>query len=301
MKSIRTYLILIITTLTIVVNAQKNVGIGTSTPDASAILELNAVDKGFLIPRLDATQMTSIASPQQGLMVYNTSDSCFWFYKNNGWLSLCNQTDISNAWNLKGNAGTTPSADFIGTTDGNDWVVRTNNIERMRVLSTGNIGIGTTNPSYALHVMGKLKTDGITETSDLRFKKNIITIDNPLSKVESLRGVYFNWRTDEFKEREFDTKKQIGLIAQEVEEILPELIQTDSEGYKSVEYSKVTALLIEAIKELKNENNSLRISLEKSQLGFKNNEAKLIEHETLLEELKIKFPELSTKIVSTKN
>jgi len=53
-----------------------------------------------------------------------------------------------NAWSLTGNAGTSPSTNFIGTTDAQDWVVKTNNIERMRVTSSGNIGIGTNNPNF---------------------------------------------------------------------------------------------------------------------------------------------------------
>jgi hypothetical protein len=58
-----------------------------------------------------------------------------------------------SAWSLTGNAATTPATNFIGTTDAQDWIVRTNNLERMRVTSTGNIGVGTVTPSGRLHVV----------------------------------------------------------------------------------------------------------------------------------------------------
>jgi len=112
-----------------------------------------------------------------------------------------------------------------------------------------NVGIGTTTPAAKLHVAGNIKTNTINETSDARFKKNIQSIDTPLSKVLSLRGVYFYWDLDNPDVQEIDSSKQIGMIAQEVEKILPELVNTDANGYKSVEYSRVVAVLIEAMKE----------------------------------------------------
>jgi hypothetical protein len=115
---------------------------------------------------------------------------------------------------------------------------------------SGNIGIGTT-PSggYKLEIAGKLKTSGVNESSDVRWKKDILTLDSSLLKILALRGVTYRWRVDEFKDKNFETTPQIGLIAQEVEKILPQLVETDKEGFKAVEYSKIVAVLIEAIKE----------------------------------------------------
>ena len=148
---------------------------------------------------------------------------------------------------------------------------------------TGNVGVGTASPGVKFEVNGKVKSNGINETSDLRYKKNIFTIDNALSRVLSLRGVNYEWRVSEFKEKNFDSSPQIGLIAQEVEKIIPQVVTTDAAGFKSVEYSKLVALLIEAVKEqqakieslqsavsnLQSENQSLRSDKEKEMQTLK--------------------------------
>lgn len=112
----------------------------------------------------------------------------------------------------------------------------------------GNLGVGTTSPSEKLHVSGNILASGsITEYSDLRLKKNIETISNALEKVTSLKGVMYEWKKDNG-----DDKKHLGLIAQEVKKVFPELVQTDATGNYSVHYTGMIAPLVEAIKELKN-------------------------------------------------
>ncbi|MFA5904868.1 MAG: tail fiber domain-containing protein [Desulfobacula sp.] len=118
--------------------------------------------------------------------------------------------------------------------------------------SGGNVGIGTTDPSYKLDVNGDIRGNNVSP-SDIRWKTNINTIDNSLEKVSQLRGVTYEW-TDPSK----GGGQQIGVIAQEVEQVFPEVISTDNQGYKSVEYSKLIAPLIEAVKILKSENEKLR-------------------------------------------
>jgi hypothetical protein len=77
-----------------------------------------------------------------------------------------------NAWGLTGNSGTNPTTNFIGTTDAQDWVIKTNNTERMRVSSGGNIGVGTINPNFRLTCaddgdnLGVLKPFGIIDNSN---------------------------------------------------------------------------------------------------------------------------------------
>ncbi len=67
-----------------------------------------------------------------------------------------------------------------------------------------------------------------------------------------MRGVKFDWRQDEFRNKNFAEDTQIGFIAQELEKVVPEFVKTDDEGYKSVTYANVTALLVEAIKDQQN-------------------------------------------------
>ena len=112
------------------------------------------------------------------------------------------------------------------------------NAEQLRLDNLGNVVIE-----------GKLTSNGIKETSDGRFKKNINGILNALSTVLNLEGVTYNWRTEEFPERSFTDRTEYGVIAQQIEKIVPELVDTDKKGYKSVQYSHMVPLLIEAIKE----------------------------------------------------
>ncbi len=147
--------------------------------------------------------------------------------------------------------------------------------EHMRITSAGNVGIGVIAPTYKLHVNGKVKTTGINETSDERMKKNILTINKPLELIESLRGVTYYWRRDEFPDQEFEKDLQYGLIAQEVEKILPELVATDSEGWKSIEYSHLVPILLEAIKEQQALIKDLKTQTSKTQQDLENTQAQL--------------------------
>lgn len=128
---------------------------------------------------------------------------------------------------------------------------------------SNNVGIGQTTPTYHLHVNGRIGTNAINETSDMRLKKDITALEDPLGKVLAMRGVTYRWRTGEFPEKDFDKGLQYGLIAQELEAVVPELVHTDSEGWKSIEYSHIVPLLIEAIKELKQENTQLHSTLDR--------------------------------------
>jgi hypothetical protein len=91
--------------------------------------------------------------------------------------------------------------------------------------------------------------------SDRRFKQNIKPIASALDKVTKLQGVSFTWNTKEYPRKFFTEEPQIGLIAQDVEPVIPEAVLTDKEGFKSVTYDKLTAVLIEAVKEMKQQMN----------------------------------------------
>lgn len=114
----------------------------------------------------------------------------------------------------------------------------------------GSVGIGTTSPEEMLHIAGNIKANSTVYTSDRRYKRNIQSIDQALEKILSLRGVTYDWRREEFPDLHFPERHQMGLIAQDVEIQFPEAVNTDSKGYKSVNYPSLLAPLIEAVKEL---------------------------------------------------
>jgi len=121
--------------------------------------------------------------------------------------------------------------------------------EKVSIQNSGHLLVGqTTDDAYALDVAGTIRaTVDIVITSDKRVKENIVTIDNALDKVCALNGVYYN-RID-IK----DGSRKIGFIAQDVAKAVPELATLDFKGTYGVNYSIATALLVEAIKELKAE------------------------------------------------
>jgi hypothetical protein len=110
------------------------------------------------------------------------------------------------------------------------------------------VGIGTTTPSQALQVAGNIIASGTITPSDARYKKNIAPITEPMEKLEQLNGVTYNYRPEDFPEMKFTDKQQVGLIAQDVEKVFPQLVFEDDKGYKGVDYVKLVPLLIEAVK-----------------------------------------------------
>ena len=135
----------------------------------------------------------------------------------------------------------------------------------MVIKENGYIGMGNNAPTVRLQVTGDIIANSIAGSSDARFKTNIFPIANPLQKVLQLRGVTFDWKTKDFPSRMFSENRAVGFIAQEVEQVMPEVVQTENttEGYKSVQYDKVVALLVEAIKEQQKQIESLKIQVNK--------------------------------------
>lgn len=130
-------------------------------------------------------------------------------------------------------------------------------------LSNGNVGIKTDNPSTDLAVNGSIcYTGSIGACSDLRYKRDVRTLEHALDKVTRLRGVSFDWKQNDYPEMNFPDQEQIGLIAQEVKEVVPQVVSETNDGYYNVDYSKLTALLVEAVKDLKAENEELRARID---------------------------------------
>ena len=123
------------------------------------------------------------------------------------------------------------------------------------------VGIGKNNPTFNLDVTGNARITGdITAnsflySSDLSLKENIKPLYGSLGKIEQLQGVSFNWKEN--------GNEGVGLIAQDVEKVFPELVSTDNEGLKSVEYGNLVAPLIEAIKEQQKQIDELKKEIER--------------------------------------
>ena len=144
---------------------------------------------------------------------------------------------------------------------GGDMIILTNPgltstpLETIRFTSDQKVGIGTDNPSVKLEVDGEISGSTIRasgdviafNSSDERLKDNIVQIENPLEKMESIGGYEFDWNNNQQIYHGHD----IGVIAQEIEKVLPEAVKDRGSGYKGVQYDKLIPLLIESIKELK--------------------------------------------------
>jgi len=131
------------------------------------------------------------------------------------------------------------------------------------VMKNGNVGIGlgSASPAYKLDIAGDARANNWLTSSDSRLKKDIILIDNPIQKLAELNGYYYFWQKGS------TTTRQVGVIAQEVEKVLPELVVNDTNGFKAVDYPKLSALLIEVAKnqqtqivELKQQTEKLKVS-----------------------------------------
>ncbi|TAL63381.1 MAG: hypothetical protein EPN88_12385 [Bacteroidetes bacterium] len=118
--------------------------------------------------------------------------------------------------------------------------------------NTLRVGIGTTAPGYTLHVNGSVAGIGAyVSLSDKRFKKDVQPITGALNKIMELQGITFNWDKTINPELNVDDNNHIGFSAQDIEKILPQVVSTatDKMQTKSVAYSDVVPVLVEAIKE----------------------------------------------------
>ncbi|MFA6048112.1 MAG: tail fiber domain-containing protein [Parcubacteria group bacterium] len=227
-----------------------NVGIGTTSPGAK--LEID-------------TAVTSSYSPTAlntgGLKIRNIHNS-------GGTDQFASLTLFNSSNNGSSNqiAQITALSENINNATSLAFQVRQNAgtyIEGLRINSTGNVGIGTTNPLYKLDVIvagtGPVArfanaSDNsscafgaggvLTCTSDARLKKNITAMDYGLDTVLSLKPVEFDW-----KNQKDSTQKTLGFIAQDVEAVMPQLVITDANGYKELNTIGMMPVLVKAIQE----------------------------------------------------
>lgn len=318
--------------LTVYVKAQ--VGIGTTSPEASSILDIDSNRSGVLIPRLTNTQMNNIVSPAEGLVVYNKTSDSFWYYNFD-----------STSWEELGDNLGNHIAEENLQMSGN-WISNDGDDEGVYIRNTGNVGINTNTPNAILHVnavgnniifdspnnfivnnpgasplgssiamvsnignpvlrfdLGNggggvrqtwdLRVDDVTSDfvvrdvnsgqdmleisnvsgrvdvgtngdgsfiranaftvySDRRLKENITRIQSAYEKLNQISGYTYTYKNVK------NIKQEYGVIAQEVETVLPSAVYEDEDGMKSVDYSRIIPLLIEAVKAQQKEINTLR-------------------------------------------
>jgi hypothetical protein len=237
-----------------ILGTNGNVGIGTTAPS-----EKLHVDGSSLITYNNSFQSTNSVGNKAILARVSPTSG------------IINYAEYATATNLNGFVIGSDDARVKGNITGDSLEFITNTSTRMTVLSSGNVGINTTTPGSTLHVVGDVliqtgalgvgvnpsATDGRIDagndivafsTSDKRLKENITPIANALEKVRSLTGVEFDWK-EETKSVHGYEGHDVGVIAQDVQAVLPEAVRTNDSGYLSVRYEKMIALLIEGMKE----------------------------------------------------
>ena len=210
------------------VMSNGNVGIGTTAPAAS--LQIAGGSNTVVVG--NASEVTTSDSLIGGIKFLNSGQSA--------------QAGIESRINLSGAANNADLRFYTSL----DWNGGNTYAERMRIDRNGWVGIGTTSPGARLQVGssgdGSAALANAWNTfSDARLKRDLVVIPDALDKLLALHGYYYFWKEGS------DQTRQVGVIAQEVESVLPELVHAGSDGIKTVDYPKLTALLIEAAKQLK--------------------------------------------------
>jgi hypothetical protein len=135
------------------------------------------------------------------------------------------------------------------------------------IIRKGNVGIGTNEPRAKLTVAGDISGSGTLRmngdiiayySSDERLKDNLIPISSASYKITQIGGYEFDWN----KESKDYSGHDVGVIAQEIEKVLPEVVVTRGDGYKAVKYEKIIPLLVQGLKEQQEEINQLKKDLD---------------------------------------
>ena len=159
------------------------------------------------------------------------------------------EDNTAYGWNLRHNTGGTEA----GQATDRLILERLNGAGSVSVMSwnqaTGNVGINTLNAGYTLDVAGTIRGNNVSP-SDVRFKQNVRPLTGALAAVLALRGVRYQWNALGVQHGGRAGTEQVGVLAQEIEKIYPELVSTDAQGYKAVNYAQLTPVLLEALKEL---------------------------------------------------
>ena len=208
--------------------SENRVGIGTISP--SATLDLGTGNKQIKVTQANITE---VYIEGEGVRLKNILAS-------GGWARsiVKYQDSLGVDYFGLGGFGGGQSLDYVYL--GPAW---NNNYQVWE--STGDVGIGTTSPSYKLHVNGSVAGVGAyNNLSDVNWKKNIQDITYGLDKILKLKPITFNWLNEDYGDR-----INIGFIAQEVEEIIPNMVTTSEDGTKSLAITDLIPVLTKAIQE----------------------------------------------------
>jgi hypothetical protein len=242
-----------------------NVGIGTLAPTVP--LDIQGMTNSPLITAVNASTSNSATlslsrargSTGAPVAVQNADELGDLHFNGFNGSTFANGAYIRALAKQNFSAGAAGTDLIIGTTQlGNSGAT-----PKFLLTGDGRLGVNNLAPAYSLDVTGDINASGtvrsatVALTSDIRFKKNIETIEGALSKILNLRGVRYDWRRAEFPQRHFNERKQMGVIAQEVESQFPEAVETAADGYKSVNYPALVSPLIEAARELNSKVESL--------------------------------------------
>ncbi|MBV8327797.1 tail fiber domain-containing protein [Chryseobacterium sp.] len=232
--------------------------IGVNTPDPKATFDINSKTdgtsqtEGLMIPRLTGDQIQAMTANLQpgteSLMIYATSSPAsptakatkitqpgYYFWNGMNWESM--GTNI-NLYTADGSITTPLTARNVDL-----------NGKNLVFSGSGSVGIGTTpSASAKLDVAGTVKASAVDYNSDERLKQNITEIKSSGKILSQLRPVSYFWN-ETGKKKGGNSQLQYGLIAQEVEKALPNIVNTDHEGYKSVNYNELIPLLIQTVQE----------------------------------------------------
>ena len=194
-------------------------------------LTSNVIDISLNVTNLTEAISNNVVAGET--MILNANNGIYWPINVGGGSG---DTQYIKHTNL---GGETNGIEIVSYDDTNDFVT----------IKTGSFNVEATGGFISNH---EIEAPSFYATSDVRFKKNILPITSALDKVSMLQGVTYTYINSE--------TPRIGLIAQEVEKVVPEVVRTSKgeEDYKSVEYGNLTSILIEAVKELRSQNELLQ-------------------------------------------
>lgn len=231
------------------INGNQNTAVGTSA--------MAGVSSGSLNTALGYRALSSVG----------TGNGNIGIGANAGWLITTGSNNVVIGSNTGASIATSSNNILLADGQGN---------ERMRIISSGAVGIGTTAPGYKLDVSGTINiasgsalafggtsvctAAGCTSSSDERLKENIKPLNFDLNKLLSLNAVEYDWKN----KSKYGDKHQIGFIAQQLEQVYPEVVYTDKNtGLKSVAYGNLVAPMLEALKSIYNRLSGLETRIDR--------------------------------------